>query len=437
MKSSTGWRNQFLGILEKVIKSKSSDFSEFIGFVIPHQDYVQVEKIIKSNLMPDFSDLRFIPSSIKPGPENKCAGSFFSLKKDQLIEAEKSELKEAKVIVSPGLGGGDSEKQLKYSIEEFRRIFPDAVVYSPLKDGQGRESRYIEGLHYYQNENYINLEESNNFFAKIILPKITDKDGNLLKPEEIEKFTLAGFSIGSRENRSHLEYTYEFLLSKGVAEAEIPKYFDRISVVNIGSPVNWSSLRVDSIPIFTTNILSATDMGTRKPDSLMRAIYLDPECHDNDSSFFYRPNSTNNHLIVLGNNYVPVVSQRVVNKLGHDLAAYIDAVIKNKEITEILEFHRDSSQGSFAKEKIKDVISKKREFKYDKNLNPEGVEALVDSWANHMSLVVAEIAKKDKKKKKSNEIPSGSVCGDGDVIDAEKLKSKKESYLRNEGNSSR
>ncbi len=430
MKSSSRWGNQFLVLLEKVIKSKSSTVSEFVGFVTPHQDYSQTEKIIKSNLMPDFSDTRFIPSSIKPGPENKCAGSFFSLKKDELKEVESSNLKEAKVIVSPGLGGGDSEKQLKHSLKQFQRIFPDAVIYSPLKDGQGRESRYIEGSNYYQNEHYINLEESENFFTKIILPKITDKNGNLLRPEEIEKFTLAGFSIGSRENKSHLEYTYEFLLSKGVVESEIPKYFDRISVVNIGSPVNWNNLRGDSLPIVTTNILSATDMGTRKPDSLFRAIYLNPECHNNNLSSFYRPNSNHNHLLVLGNNYVPVVSERgIINKLGHDLSAYMDAITRNKKITEILEFHRDSNT-SLSSEKIKNIMDQNREFKYNRNLDSRDVETLVDSWANNISLVVAEIAKKDKEKKKSNETPSGSVCGDGDVIDAKKLKSQKESHIK-------
>ena len=83
------------------------------------------------------------------------------------------------------------------------------MVYSSLTDCERREERFRKGLPYYFDESYINVEESENFYNQVLKNRFFDKDDKLKNPQDVNKIILFGFSIGHRENKSHVNLLHQ------------------------------------------------------------------------------------------------------------------------------------------------------------------------------------------------------------------------------------
>lgn len=434
------WRGKLLKMLQELTSSRKSD--PVLGFNLPKNDYGKIREMIESNLTHLPHEIGYIPGKIDKGPDNDNAGKVMDFD-DVLLEANSDKIRECKVIGVPGLGGGESSKVIARTLLDFKRIFPGSLVYVPKDEGAGRENRYIEGLGYYSNEGHINRLESESFFEKIIAPKITNENGKLLEPEKINKFTLLGFSIGSREIKSHVNYLSDHLISQGVERGDLQRYFNRVMVLNIGSPINWSdhfrALYLPSPNII--NVLSSTDMGSRKPDELMRAVFLNPASHvEGEVTKFLRPfmNPKKEGLVVLGGGVVSngkMIKEGVFvpNKLGHNLSNYVDAITSHEDAKGILNFVQ-----SFVDEKVSDnelqkqfegFFDKSIKYEYDKKLDEEDVKVLLESWQRYYLREVSaenDLSLSNKLRNFVNrtlqpaEIPPSSICAVGPAVNLEK-----------------
>lgn len=403
--SGSRWQGAFKKMLNEIVEGESRMAKDVMGFTLPKTDYGQTKTIIEQNLMISPADIRFLPGSIAPGPYNKSAGEILSFNdRKDLTKLDIDKISSSKVIAIPGLGGGDTLDRASQSLSQFKRLFPEAILYSPLLEGERREDRYLNGLYHYQNEDAINQDESENFFKKVISPKILDENGKLLPPEAMDRFSLVGFSIGSREIKSHINYLFEFLLKHDVEKPDIQKYLDKISVVNIGSPINWSNHKASYSP-FILNILSVTDQGTRKPDEVMRGFYLDSKSHLEEASLFHRPFAEKGKdcAVILGNDAVPNGKIEngvfVPNLLGHNLSGYIEALLNASDpVKKLLDLQRSFTSDcgisgeQFKKESIA-CLKGAREFEYDRELKEHDVKNLLKSWSSYTQ---RELAQKDR-----------------------------------------
>jgi len=450
------WQKSLLEMLSEIVPVEMPAQKEMMGFTIPKTDYRTAKRAIEQNLMFDPSHVRFIPGSINSGPQNDHAGKLLSLNNaGDLVESAIP----SSVIAVPGLGGADSKNRATKSLLQFRRLFPEAVLYSPINEGKGREQRYIRGLSYYQNEDFINPEESSNFCRDVIFPKMLDEKGKLLPPEKIDRITLIGFSIGSREIKSHISYLSDFLIEKGLDKPTIQKYFDKISVINIGSPINWSNHKAQYSPRPSVmNVVSATDMGTRKPDEMMRAIYLDSRSHEDAESLFDRPymdEKGKDYLLVLGRDMVPNGKMEngvfVANSLGHNLGNYVDAISERSPAAQkLFDLQRSYVKCEVSDEELKKEIKNNllgaREFEYNRELKEEDVRSLLKSWSSYINKelvqedqlpIVRKIQNKVVRVLSPESSDPASACSTSSVINLKKFESnqtKNESeYLQGSG----
>jgi hypothetical protein len=148
-------------------------------------------------------------------------------------------------ILSCGLGGAGSKRYLRESFAAFQKIVQTSkiAVYSSLTDTEERVERFESGLPFYKNESHIIEKESEHFFRKVFEPMFF-KGTDLQNLDSVPDLVLFGFSIGHRENISHLNYLKQRIEEALNKERKNPdlldEYFKHIAVVNIGSPVHWT-----------------------------------------------------------------------------------------------------------------------------------------------------------------------------------------------------
>jgi len=347
---------------------------------------------------------------------------------------------ESKVVLSPGLGGGSSKRSLHASwLPVSQLIDKNIIIYAPLTDTD-RPARFRRGLPGYYDRTYINQEESENFFNKILKNRFFDDKGILKNPENISNLVLFGFSIGHRENLSHINYLHKqiskALLDEGSDKKFIQNYFDKISLINIASPLNWDDIKLpteileglesgrlspadaekyrlenpntkqleeDKLPKFTIiNYRSVVDMGTSKPISDFNVFH----CNKN----FYVPKifsfgrfgmSGYEVMYIIGRGLIEEsfidegdIETIKTNGLGHDLSAYVDAISKNTDlmipITNLLKGRVNTGLGFI------------RTFNPDKNPTDEDRSVLKLEWgrqvekAEAMKFYRRELPKKEK-----------------------------------------
>ncbi|NBV06520.1 MAG: hypothetical protein EBS06_04710 [Proteobacteria bacterium] len=137
------------------------------------------------------------------------------------------------------------------------------MVYSSLTDSDRREERFRKGIPYYYDESYINQEESENFFNQVLRNRFFDENDKLKNPDDVKKIILFGFSIGHRENKSHVNFLHQkisqALVREGKDVKQISEYFSKLALVNIASPVNWEGRKLPK------NIIEGLDNGTISP----------------------------------------------------------------------------------------------------------------------------------------------------------------------------
>lgn len=397
----TGFRSGWPGVVQKTMQQFANAVAvrpnKFGGVrVIPH-DYHNIGRVIEQNLMVDRGDKEFVPSDIEPGPNNARAAKFLSLDVDNVLyELNDGEIAQATTVAVPGLGGGDNDRRLTRSLLGFRRFFPNSAIYSPICEGHQRRTRYAAAAEYYFDETSIIPQESENFFGKFILPKISE-NGKLRPPEKCARMVLEGFSIGSREIRSHVNYTREYLLKNGVpGKDEVQKYFDNMVVVNVGSPINWDqkskSSRFLPSPRFI-NILSVNDMGSRKPNNLLQAVYMNRDCYENKLSLFKREDDNRDVLIVLGSGAVPHGDKNhkgvfVPNPLGHNDSNYFQGIANQSEVGGLMEKVNKFANGAISvgdlNASIEKTFASGKKLEHPRKLpTQEEVAELMHRWMSY------------------------------------------------------
>ena len=332
------------------------------------------------------------------------------------------DIRDTQVFITPGLEGGSSAKRLHNTYKEFKKLFPkvNCAVYSPLDDGNNPSRRYFNGMEYYINEGVINSSESHNFLQKVILPKILDKGGKVLRPEECGKITLANFSIGCREQRSHVRHFANYLRLMDVEEDDIKKYLDLIAVLNIASPVNWSGGTFDSAT--TVNLVSLTDMGNKKPVDFFKAIYCNEKLFEPKVSRFFRLASPE-FLLVAGPSIIPNGGANesgffVSNPSGHNLHQYVKGILGNPELLRITDQFNDfanpgiSVEDSSAKlkESLKQEFDKSKARKYfdtTKDVSEAGLATLIETL--HSYVLREEEVHKESLKNSVQQFSSGGI----------------------------
>ncbi|MES2677941.1 MAG: hypothetical protein V4612_06510 [Pseudomonadota bacterium] len=336
-----------------------------------------IDKLICDNVIGKNTSLS--PQTISNSKPSELSGhpiGFGRSREATILSPEDAE--QFSTVLSPGLGWGSSAKSIYESYFPVSQLIDnkDLLVYSPLTDADRREGRFKKGLMYYYDESYINEEESENFFNKILKNRFFDKDGKLKNPGNVSNLMLFGFSIGHRENISHMNYLHERIAEALVREGKSPdlvqEYFTKIALINIASPVNWEGLRlpkemlselesgsismqdaeeavkeymsqnkspkskVMKLPeLKIINYRSFTDVGTLKLESDFNNFNCNRRFAAPKIFKFLRPDRESEVLYVMGKSLVPDVffddGAIKDDSLGHNLSNYARAIFDNSE----------------------------------------------------------------------------------------------------------
>jgi len=204
------------------------------------------------------------PLKFSPGKENPYIGGFYSF-----VEQEKEGVSIAKkcsdknlatipIVFIGGLDGARSLAAMRSSLYPLRKALgvennKDIAIYCPGNEGENPKQRFIEGAARYYDTSYIaNRKESENFYNKILKPRLFDSNGKIKKYSEMSRVALVGFSIGSRELEYHMNFAHEkvleYLSAQGYSESEqkeiASKCFGKILSVNFASPINWENIKI-------------------------------------------------------------------------------------------------------------------------------------------------------------------------------------------------
>lgn len=383
-----------------------------------------VDQLIKDNIL----GLGKSPQVIKDGKPNKLAGKVVTFADPWQSETlDPSDVStDFSVLLSCGLGGGGSEGNLYKSYFAISRLLDkdEVAVYSSLKDAEGRQERFRKGLPYYYDESYINEEESENFFKQVLQKRFFKDDGKLKDPRKVSDLVLFGFSIGHRENISHMNYLWEKLTEALEKEGKIPslitKYFDKVALVNIGSPVNWSDKKV-SQEILTAieqgsitpadikeehyvtrvtpayrrlshinivNFRSVFDMGTAKPAADFNNFHCNPDLYVPEIFKYNRPFGKE-YMYVLGAGKVrelyfeDELETLKHNSLGHELRNYAQAIFDSKSLNSILSLI-SSPRSDISRSESAD----RGYLVYDQNRQPSesDIESLQKEWRRELAV---------------------------------------------------
>ena len=359
---------------DSFVKNIKSNKEKIFNF--PTQ--ADTEKSIENNILGKGKT----PQNIAPSKSNSFSGKCLTFHKPRQSEIiDSKDACEFPVVVVPGLGGGDSEDRLYESWHPFSQllsVYPqDMMIYSPLLEGEERPKRFREGLPYYYDESYINKTESTHFFDNVLKPRFFD-DGKLRDPETISPLLLAGFSIGYREVKSHLNFLYEEISKTAEKEGSsnqqhlIQEYFNKIAVINVASPLNWSGRKLPkeiisalaegeispkeaeelyikegspkekTYPPVKINILhyrSVVDRGTAKPEDDFNNFHCNRELYHPEIFYFIRPD-TKEAMYVMGTGLIKSMllnndklgSSYKNNSLGHNLDNYLESIYENPKL---------------------------------------------------------------------------------------------------------
>ncbi len=384
-----GWREEFLLAVRRLTTPQAKSVAGIPLISNPY--FTDIRKIVTENTISPQTALKAY-LSIEPGPENIYAGEFLSLSKFGLDKVEDHELRDAKVIAIPGLGGAETPGRATQSLTQVKRMFPEAILHSPLREGVGRPTRYSAAMAYYSGEEFIIEDESENFFKKVLEKKFLDKSGKLMPADSVQRFMLLNFSIGCREAKSHINYLVEFLSRRGVEIDEIKNYLKQILVMNIAGPANWPHLPASTSPNIL-NIMSLVDMGSKKPDGLFRALFLNPDFYSLPESLIKRPHSDSETLLTFSprvtlNSKLSDSGKLIQNPLGHSLDFYTNALMRHNTSSSLIELQQKfidykTTYSDYQKE-LESHLTTSLTYDDKRVLDVEDVKMLLDSWTDYI-----------------------------------------------------
>ncbi len=350
------------------LPSKQSNTHDSFGNIIQYTD-----DLVNNNILGKGNT----PQNIRGGEPNMFSGKLITFSGDistspKLEVIDSKDTSEFEAILSCGLGGAGTEERLLGSWYPTKMLMNNSKVltYSSLTEGERRPERFRLGLPYYYDESYINQEESEHFFNEVFKNKFFDADDNLKNPQDIKPLTLIGFSIGHRENKSHINYLQQKLFDaldrEGKSSEDIEAYLTKLTLINIASPVHWenrklpqeileglvtgdvtpkeaeeyyainSSSLTSSLPLVkirTIHYRSILDMGTAKPTADFNNFHCNSNLYGADIFHFTRPNNEKEDMYVMGvglvRNSQLDVSGYKNNILGHNLENYAKAIHDN------------------------------------------------------------------------------------------------------------
>lgn len=386
---------------------------------------IDINRLIENNIL----GLGVTPQVIKSGKHNELAGKVVTF--DRPWESEtlspKDVSEDFSVVLSCGLGGGSSVSGLYKSYFAISRLLDiDRVaVYSSLNDAEQRQERFRKAMPYYYDQSHINEEESRNFFDQVLKKKFFNDEGRLKDFRKMSDLVLFGFSVGHRENVSHINFLQREISSALDRESKSPdlikKYFEKVALVNIGSPVNWSGKRVSqkilkalesgeilpaeitekdfivesaghsmqkkSLQFNIVNFRSVFDMGTAKPESDFNNFHCNSAIFVPEIFKFARPNHKD-YMYVLGAGkvrefYFDESEMPKDNALGHELINYARAIFDSEGAKRPI-----LALTSSAKSDISRAEPDVRYFVYDPERKPsdDDKETLREEWSRSLAV---------------------------------------------------
>lgn len=313
----------------------------------------------------------------------------------------------AQVIITPGLGGASSDRALRNTYAQMAKLASNLrkLIYSPKLDAD-QDRRYIKGAMPYVETDYINQEESENFFEKIFMPIFFDQEKQLKDSNDCKRVILLSHSIGAREAGSHLRYLKAKLEESGHEEDQIKKYMNKILCVNIGSPLT-QSLECELSP--SVYFISLTDCGSKKPEKFFNNIFLNPDLYRQKVTCLtrYGKNSPN-MLLVMGPDVIPPTFERsdgviIPDFYGHGTGVYIAGIMDNVETRKIIESCQDFVNPALSDEQALEAV---RSISQNSKKYPNRTE--LDRENTKTGLIILSGALSEYSLKRENAIRKGS-----------------------------
>lgn len=345
---------QFILAVRKVAQDRlpPSD-NKIFGLPVPLSTEHAVAKVLERSLI-NRTAIAVMNDAAFPAEEkvsNKFPGQVVSFSGFNAMRATEDEVRDASVIMIPGLGGGDNTNILHRTFKELRKLFPnisdkDFLIYSPTSEGVKPQERYYRGAMPYFDRGAINTEDSQNFFEEVFEKKFCDEAGKLLPAEQCRRLVILTHSIGTREAGSHVRFLRMQLVERGISDGEVGQYMKRILRVGVGSPLTAGS-ELGSTPSVT--FFSMTDFGVKRPVEFAKAIDTNSRIFDEllrSSKLVITPSggSASKSLVLLapgvaGNGELVFEENGAkyfaANPLGHAVRQYVKGIIGNEQTKEI------------------------------------------------------------------------------------------------------
>ena len=330
--------------------------------------------------------------------DNPFAGKViaFDAGPDSAREANADEIRNAKVIAAPGLGGAANPERSFNTLNQAKRLFPGqpSLVYCPpFEGGPWERLRIARGAWPYINPSDV-FEESEKFYNKVILPRITDCQGNFLPVEQCENIVVVSHSVGARESVSHIKYAKARLIEAGLSLDTVKSYMSKMLRFNIASPLT-EDLESDSSPFVL--FLTPEDFGSQRPRNFFERIIANPK-HLVDRSvtkITFCAGKNEKVMVVMGPKLVTngeVVGDVLVsNRNCHALKNHVDAIVdekKNPELYRILNAYRGFLDKSISSEEftknLADIFNDSVRYPAERKAAAEDIERLMEVWHDYV-----------------------------------------------------
>ena len=390
----TQFNSRFREALED---ARKKDRRKWIPGIQPPFAIGELFTTIQNNLLDPISvHLIHNQLSTQPGSSTGLFGQAIEIKAGSEPRIANPEMVAGvQVIIIPGLGGASSDRALRNTYDQMTKLAPDSrtLFYSPKLDAD-QDRRYIKGAMPYVETDYINQEESKNFFEKIFMPIFFDQEKQLKDPNDCKRVILLSHSIGAREAGSHLRYLKAKLEENGCEEDQIRKYMNKILCVNIGSPLTQSLERELSPSVY---FISLTDCGSKKPEKFFNNIFLNPDLYRQDvTCLTIDGENSPNMLLVMGPDVIPPTFKRsdgviIPDSYGHGTGVYIAGIMDNAETRKIIESCQDFVNPALSDEQaleaVRSISQNSKKYPNRTELDRENIETglniLFGAWSEY------------------------------------------------------